>query len=154
MLSLVVRTRGFKGYSCCSCGPEMSCVRLPHMSVTVYTKSDPSSLILGCPSSHPTSASCVPNVSLSVLLPVSARHSFALSIPRVLRSTSKRCLWFLPLPPPFACYMFNCNGFLRKKKRYFWFFPSEFQTFFITPMRAIRCTHFILLQFIIIMLVE
>jgi len=45
-----------------------------------------------------------------------------------------------------------------EKKRYFEFFHSEFQTktvpFLVTPMRAIRCTHFILLQFIIIMLVE
>jgi len=74
MLSLVVRTRGFKGYSCFPCGPEMSCVRLPQMSVTVYTKAHPSSLILGCPSSHPTSASCVPNASLSV--PSSITHTF------------------------------------------------------------------------------
>jgi len=36
------------------------------MSVTVYTKKDPSSLILGCPSLHSTRASFVPNFSHSV----------------------------------------------------------------------------------------
>jgi hypothetical protein len=132
----------------------MSYVRLPHMSVTVYTKADPSSLILGCPRSHPTCASCVSIFSLSVRSSA-PRHSFALSIPECYVLHLRVFSVYLPFLHHLRATCINAMAVY--ETTLLWVLPFRVTDqncvpFFVDPMRAIRCTHFILLYFIIIIM--
>ena len=97
----------------------------PHMSVTVYTKADPSSLILGCPSSHPTGASFVPNFSLSVRSSVT--QTFAVNI---LEFYVLHLRFFSDSHPSLLRLRATCLSAMAiyEEKRYCGFFPSGFRT--------------------------